>query len=296
MSWTVYEHISPSGKVYIGITSNIKNRWANKGYYYQLKDTIFARAIRKYGWDNFTHNILYTGLTLKEAAAKEIELIAIQKKLNNSYNIAEGGQGYKGKHSKEHIKNIISSRISNNKTKILVIDKAFDYLEFNSKSEVDRYLNVSRGVTGHVLRQPIGYTCKGHYLIELPKENIVDINAIKESIYQELKNRHHIPIVKQVRTVPYRHSEETKAKMSKAAKGRDMSKVILARIKKANYANIHRKQVVQYDLNNNIINEFPSITEATKFLNKTSRAIQNCLAGRAKTAFGYIWKYKDGGN
>lgn len=84
--------------------------------------------------------------------------------------------------------------------------------------------------------------------------------------------------------------------MSRAAKGRDMSKVILARIKKANYTNIHRKQVIQYDLNNNIINEFPSITEATKFLNKTSRAIQNCLAGRAKTAFGYIWKYKDGGN
>ena len=30
-----------------------------------------------------------------------------------------------------------------------------------------------------------------------------------------------------------------------------------------------------------------------KFLNKTSKAIQNCLAGRTKTAFGYIWKYKE---
>ena len=152
MNWPVYEHISPSGKVYIGITSNIKRRWASNGYYYQLKDTIFARAIRKYGWDNFTHNILYTGLTLKEATIKEIELIAIQKKLNNSYNIADGGQGYKGKHSKEHVEKIVNSRISNNSTKILVIDKNFNYKEFNSKIEVDRYLNVSKGVTGHVLK------------------------------------------------------------------------------------------------------------------------------------------------
>ena len=47
MNWAVYEHISPSGKVYIGITSNIKKRWASNGYYYQLKDTIFARAIKR---------------------------------------------------------------------------------------------------------------------------------------------------------------------------------------------------------------------------------------------------------
>ena len=296
MNWAVYEHISPSGKVYVGITSNINNRWANKGYYYQLKDTVFARAIRKYGWDNFTHNILYTGLTLEEAAAKEIELISIQKKLNNSYNIADGGQGYKGKHSKEHIEKIVNSRISNNNTKILVIDKNFNYIEFKSKAEVDRYLNVSKGVTGHILKQPIGYTCKGYYLVELPKEDEVDINLIKESIYCALRSRNHIHPIKEVRTTPYKHSTETRAKMSRAAKGRDMTKARLARIRNANYTNTFRRKIIQYDLNDNVINEFSSITEATNFLNKTSRSIQNCLAGRTKTAFGYKWKYKDGGN
>ena len=296
MNWGVYEHISPSGKVYVGITSNVKRRWASNGYYYQLKDTIFARAIRKYGWDNFTHNILYTGLTLEEATIKEIELIAIQKKLNNSYNIADGGQGYKGKHSKEHVEKIVNSRISNNSTKILVIDKNFNYKEFNSKIEVDRYLNVSNGVTGHVLKQPIGYTCKGHYLIELPKEDKIDINLIKESIYNALKSRNHIHSIKNVRTTPYKHSIETRVKMSKSAKGRDMSKALAARLKNSNYNNAFRRKVIQYDLNNNIINEFSSITEATNFLNKTSHSIHNCLAGRTKTAFGYKWKYKDGGN
>ena len=72
-----------------------------------------------------------------------------------------------------------------------------------------------------------------------------------------------------------------------------MSKALLARIKNANYENVHRKAVIQYDLNNNIINEFPSIEEANKFLEKTSKSINNCLANRAKTAFGYKWKYKE---
>ena len=81
--------------------------------------------------------------------------------------------------------------------------------------------------------------------------------------------------------------------MSKAAKGRDMRKALLARIKNANYKNTYRRHIAQYDLNGNYINEFTSIQEAMNFLNKTSKAIQNCLAGRTKTAFGYIWKYKE---
>ena len=89
------------------------------------------------------------------------------------------------------------------------------------------------------------------------------------------------------------HSAEVRKRMSEAAKGRDMSKALLARIKNANYENTYRRRIAQYDLNGNYINEFTSIQEAMKFLNKTSKAIQNCLAGRTKTAFGYIWKYKE---
>ena len=169
-------------------------------------------------------------------------------------------------------------------------------MEFKSKAEVDRYLNVSKGVTGHVLKQPIGYTCKGYYLVELPKEDEIDISLIKESIYCALKSRNHIHPIKNIRTTPYKHSAETKAKMSRAAKGRDMTKARLARIRNANYTNTFRRKIIQYDLNDNAINEFSSITEAANFLNKTRGSIQNCLAGKTKTAFGYNWKYKDGGN
>lgn len=83
--------------------------------------------------------------------------------------------------------------------------------------------------------------------------------------------------------------------MRLSAIGRDMSKVIKASVR-ANKGKPNlkiSKAVVQYDLNNNFINEFQSITQANKALNKTSKSISNCLIGRAKTAFGYIWKYKN---
>lgn len=55
-TWIVYEHISPSGKVYVGITSqNPKVRWQNGGGYIHCK--VFYRSILKYGWNNFQNLI-----------------------------------------------------------------------------------------------------------------------------------------------------------------------------------------------------------------------------------------------
>ena len=47
-NWIVYRHISPSGKVYIGITSNLKNRWRLNGRNYCTYNSIFKNAIEKY--------------------------------------------------------------------------------------------------------------------------------------------------------------------------------------------------------------------------------------------------------
>lgn len=54
--YTVYRHISPNGKAYVGITSkSVKDRWQNgKGYWFNKH---FTAAINKYGWDSFKHEI-----------------------------------------------------------------------------------------------------------------------------------------------------------------------------------------------------------------------------------------------
>ena len=100
-NYTVYMHISPSGKKYIGITGqSIERRWGNGTGY---KNCIsFNRAIAKYGWDNIKHIILYSGLSKEDAERKEVELI---KEYNTTdrrygYNIENGGSTI-GKHSEE---------------------------------------------------------------------------------------------------------------------------------------------------------------------------------------------------
>ena len=95
--WTVYRHISPSNKVYIGITCNpVWHRWQNgKGY---RGSPAFLAAIKKYGWDNIKHEIVAEGLS--EADAKQMEkiLISLYKSKKQSYNISDGGDGWAGAH------------------------------------------------------------------------------------------------------------------------------------------------------------------------------------------------------
>lgn len=95
--WTVYKHTSPSGKVYIGITSQKpQRRWDNgKGYKGCIK---FFNAILKYGWDNIEHTILASNLSKEEAETIEKSLISYYKSLNLSYNITDGGEGRLGHH------------------------------------------------------------------------------------------------------------------------------------------------------------------------------------------------------
>lgn len=53
------------------------------------------------------------------------------------------------------------------------------------------------------------------------------------------------------------------------------------------------KAVIQYDKNNNKINDFKSITDASKKTKISITSIANCLKGLSKTSGGYIWKYKE---
>ena len=100
--WTVYEHITPSGKRYIGITSQKpEKRWSNgRGY---EKGSAFRRAIDKYGWDDIQHNILFNDLTEKEAKWLENYLICYYRtfigfKYSMGYNMTLGGEGVVGHH------------------------------------------------------------------------------------------------------------------------------------------------------------------------------------------------------
>ncbi len=94
--WKVYVHTNiENGKRYVGITSRINPeiRWRNgRGY---NENPHFKKAIDKYGWDGFTHEVLLDGLTGDNAKAMERELIALWNTQNPKfgYNMTSGGDG-----------------------------------------------------------------------------------------------------------------------------------------------------------------------------------------------------------
>lgn len=108
-SYLVYKHTTPTNKVYIGITCETIAQRCKRGKGYR-NNQAFYNAIEKYGWDNISHEILFTGLTKAQAEQKEIELIALYKsdKKSYGYNITSGGGVNCGFHLSETAKDKIS--------------------------------------------------------------------------------------------------------------------------------------------------------------------------------------------
>lgn len=54
------------------------------------------------------------------------------------------------------------------------------------------------------------------------------------------------------------------------------------------------KAIKQFDLDENLIREWKSINEVKRENNYDTSAISRCCKGKYKTAYGYVWKYKEG--
>lgn len=87
--WCVYKHtLIGTDRVYIGQTNNTKQRWKPSAY---KTCTKFYNAIQKYGWENFSHEILKDSLTLEEANILEEYYIKFYHSQDNGFNLKSGG-------------------------------------------------------------------------------------------------------------------------------------------------------------------------------------------------------------
>jgi group I intron endonuclease len=98
-NYCIYKHTCTSnGKSYIGQTcQKPTKRWETNGKGYE-DQPVFWSAIKKYGWDNFSHEILEEGLTLSQANEREKYWIAhyhtyINDPNSRGYNGTRGGDG-----------------------------------------------------------------------------------------------------------------------------------------------------------------------------------------------------------
>jgi hypothetical protein len=95
--WYIYRITNMvNGKTYIG---QHKYNKVNDGYFGSGK--ILKQSIRKYGKENFKKEILISKIPSRQYADKaEINLIAIERKHHKGqYNIVDGGEGFRGKHT-----------------------------------------------------------------------------------------------------------------------------------------------------------------------------------------------------
>lgn len=92
-TYLIYKHTNIiNNKVYIGQTCQVNNpevRWRNgNGYFHQPK---FYRAIKKYGWKAFTHEVLEYCETQEQANIRECFWIATYNSIDDGYNSSLGG-------------------------------------------------------------------------------------------------------------------------------------------------------------------------------------------------------------
>ena len=263
--YCVYMHTAQNGKRYVGITccKPRNRRWQN-GYGY-VENDYFFRAIKKYGWVNFKHEILEDNLTAEEAGRLEVKYIAKFKTTDKrfGYNILDGGQV--GFHIPDEQKKKISAANSGSKNGMY----GYKYTD-EQRKEMSKN-SVWRG--------------KKH-----TPESIAKMSAATKKYFETHKARSG----KDHPMYGKRHSEESKRKMSEAAKKRGctMSREMIER-----NAQKHRKPVCQYTVNGDFIAWYPCASEGAKAVGlKRHSGICACANNnpRHKTAGGYVWRYADG--
>lgn len=272
----MYKHTSPSGKCYIGITSakNPTLRWGVGGRRYLYKHESrgehvkFVNAIKKYGWDNFLHEILEENLTHKVAKEKEKYYIEKFDSYHNGYNGTFGGEGtigmtgekctWYGRHHSEETKRKISEA---NKNKTWSEESLLKMCE-------------SKGV-----KPIVQLTLDGEFIKEWRSANSTKQENGYGCTSQILNCCNHK--AKSAYGFYWMFLDDYEQKGFK---------------KEMTFWNEPLKKAVnQYDLDGNLVRRFESIKEAAKELGCSDGEICHCCQKKKgkKTVYGYQWRYAD---
>ena len=262
-NYTVYKHVSPSGKQYIGITKqDVEKRWSNGEGYKHC--SYFYNAIQKYGWDNFEHIILYTNLSREKACEIEKSLIEELDLLNpeKGYNLKTGGRyGILTEESKKKI----SESLKGNKSRLGIP---------HTDETIAHMKEISAGKNPHEWTEESREKMRQYRLgKKASKETRELLSTIRMGEKNSFYGKH--------------HTEETRKKMSQSRKGMKLSKEHSMHIAEAK-----KKQVIQLSLEDErFIKEWDSVKSAMISLN--IKHIDGVCRGERKSAGGYKWVYKE---
>ena len=174
-NYTVYIHTNKvNGKRYVGITrQSVQERWREgKGYKYCI---LFDRAIKKYGWDGFDHEIFASNLTEEEAQHMEKLLIKELKTQDPEfgYNISDGGSTTKI--SEEGRKKLSEKMLGEKNPCFGKIYTAEERARISEQTRGERNPNYGRKHTEEE-RRKISEAITGRHLSEEHKRKISEYN------------------------------------------------------------------------------------------------------------------------
>lgn len=164
-------HTSPSGKSYIGQTSDFKKRC--KEHRLGSKCTAFSNAVKRYGWDAFTHQVLADGLSLEEANQLEAALISQHNTIiPHGYNLRSGGDN--GLHSEETKRKM--SRVQKGKTISPEAREKMSKAKIGLQLTDDHRSKISESLKGRPVseetRKKIALSLNGHSLSDATRAKI----------------------------------------------------------------------------------------------------------------------------
>ena len=252
--YCVYMHTNKTnGKKYIGQTCQSFSQRCGKNGAKYYPCPVFYKAIMKYGWDNFEHEILFDKLTKEEADEKETELIKTYKTQNKKYgyNVKEGGS-----HGRIDEETKIKIGLKN-KGRILSEEarQKMSYAKIGKKHSVER-------------KEKIKNSLKEYYSKEENKRfGFYVSQETREKMSKSGKGR--------------KFSEQHKRKISEARKKYFGEKASRS------------TPVIQFDKDGNFIKEWDYILLASKELGINNANIGRCCRGEIKTVGGFVWKYKE---
>ncbi len=272
-----------NGKFYIGQDKN-----NNPNYYGSGKK--IQNAIKKYGKENFVKEILEECIDENHMNEREVYWISKYNSQDRKigYNISNGG--------KEGDRQIGQDIAKNGIYNYWVEKYGQEEADIRKKQQIEKIIK-------HNKDNGTELTKKGRYMLWLEKYGKEEADRrhlewrLKISQYQQYKLEN-----------GWKHTDETKEKISKAVKGRKLSEETknklrkpkpegfsekLSKIKKGVSQGPSKKrlQVKQFDLNGNLLYTWDSISEVEKQLKIFN--ISAVCKGKQETAGGYKWAYKN---
>ena len=252
-----------------------------------------ANAINKYPWNEWSHEIIDSCDTLEKANELETYYIKLYKSSEREfgYNITAGGDGHTGQAMSENTKYKLSEAIKelwkdeSYASKVIAgmkgrpmhenTKEALIKANLGRKCTPETKCKISKANGRPVLQFSLDgdFICEYDNCVEASHKVGVTHSAISNCCIQKSKKcSNYIFMYKD------EYSEENLTSRIEAIKSRKKS----------------AKKVSQYDKEDNFINNYESITDASEKTSISITCISNCLKGLSKTAGGYKWKYNNG--